>query len=115
MLLDFYKSLIKLRRDIPALSYLDKECIEVFELENKKTFSIQRWKDGSEVYLLFNFDNNNIKFTPSLTKGSWEKIFDSSEKIWNGPGTFLQKIISQGDELTVRGLNFVLYIKSGEM
>ncbi|OHE59735.1 MAG: malto-oligosyltrehalose trehalohydrolase [Thermodesulfovibrio sp. RBG_19FT_COMBO_42_12] len=115
VLLDFYKSLIKLRRDIPALSYLDKECIEVFELENKKTFSIQRWKDGSEVYLLFNFDNNNIKFTPSLTKGSWEKIFDSSEKIWNGPGTFLQKIISQGDELTVRGLNFVLYIKSGEM
>ena len=115
VLLDFYKSLIKLRRDIPALSYLDKECIEVFELENKKTFSIQRWKDGSEVYLLFNFDNNNIKFTPSLTKGSWEKIFDSSEKIWNGPGTFLQKKISQGDELTVRGLNFVLYIKSGEM
>ncbi|OGW47151.1 MAG: malto-oligosyltrehalose trehalohydrolase [Nitrospirae bacterium RBG_13_41_22] len=115
VLCDFYNELIQLRRTIPALSNLDKECLDIFGLEDKRVLLMRRWKDESNVFIIFNFDNADVRLTAPLIEGIWRKHLDSSEDMWNGPGTIIQEIISQGSELTVRGLSFVLYIKSGEI
>jgi maltooligosyltrehalose trehalohydrolase len=111
VLLDYYKNLIKLRRDIPALSHLDKECLDVSELEGKRVLFLKRWKDDSDVFCIFNFHDTDIRLTVPLTEGIWEKILDSSENIWNGPGTLLPARLTQGQTITVRNQSLALYMK----
>jgi maltooligosyltrehalose trehalohydrolase len=111
ILLNFYKNLIKLRKEIPALSNLDKKNLEVSEFEDKRVLFVKRWKDKSEVFCIFNYNNTVAKIiTPSI-KETWEKILDSSDEIWKGPGTFLPERITQGEEIAVRDQSFALYIK----
>jgi maltooligosyltrehalose trehalohydrolase len=111
VLLDYYKNLIKLRRDIPALSNLDKDSLDVFGFEDEKLLFMRRWKDEGEVFSIFNFNNTDVRFAAPSIVGVWEKLLDSSENTWNGPGTFLPERITQGEEMTVRSQSLALYIK----
>jgi maltooligosyltrehalose trehalohydrolase len=111
VLLRFYKNLIKLRREIPALSNLSKENLDVCGIEDKRVLLIKRWKDESEVFCIFNYNNNDAKIIIPLIKGIWKKILDSSDKIWKGLGTYLPKRITQDEEITVRSQNLALYMK----
>ncbi|MDI6891064.1 MAG: malto-oligosyltrehalose trehalohydrolase [Thermodesulfovibrionales bacterium] len=113
VLLDFYKCLIKLRRTIPALCNLDKGNLDVCGLEDKKVLFMKRWKDESKIFLVFNFNNVDISLTAPLTEGVWEKILESSDTKWNGPGTFLPEEITHGNEITMRSQSLVLYMKEG--
>ncbi|OGW39333.1 MAG: malto-oligosyltrehalose trehalohydrolase [Nitrospirae bacterium RBG_13_39_12] len=110
VLLDFYKHLIRLKKETPALSNLDKDSLDVFAFEDKKVLFIRRWKGGSEVFSIFNFNNADAKLTAPLT-GGWRKILDSSENIWNGPGTLLLEKMTKGKEITVRSNSLALYVK----
>jgi maltooligosyltrehalose trehalohydrolase len=41
----------------------------------------------------------------------WEKVLDSSDRKWDGPGTLLPENIYNEQELTIRAESFALYIK----
>ncbi len=111
VLCDFYMELIQLRRTIPAFMYPDKKCMDIFAAEGKRIFSVRRWNGGSEVYLFFNFDNVDIRFSIPPVKGAWKKFLDTSEEKWNGPGTSVPESVMQGDEITFRSKSCVLYIR----
>jgi maltooligosyltrehalose trehalohydrolase len=111
VLLGYYRNLIKLRRNIPALSSLDNGCLDIFGLEDKKALLMKRWKDKSKAFIIFNFDNTDLSLTAPLTEGIWIKLLDSSEDTWNGPGTFLSERVTQGEEMTVRSQSLALYMK----
>jgi maltooligosyltrehalose trehalohydrolase len=85
--------------------------MDIFAEEGKRIFSLRRWNVGSEVYLFFNFDNVDIRFSVSLVKGAWKKFLDTSEEKWNGPGTSVPERMMQGDEITFRSKSCVLYIR----
>lgn len=111
ILRDFYKNLIKLRREIPALSNLDKDSLDVFGLEEEKVVFMRRWNGSSLVFHLFNFSKSDTKLTVSVDEGRWRKILDSSEKVWDGPGTILPESIGTGEKITVRGHSFAIYAR----
>jgi maltooligosyltrehalose trehalohydrolase len=111
VLLRFYKKLIKLRREIPVLSNLSKENLDVYGIEDKRVLLIKRWKDESEVFCIFNYNNNDAKFIIPLINGIWKKILDSSDKIWKGLGTYLPERITQDEEITVKSQSLALYMK----
>lgn len=111
VLLDFYKRLIKLRRETPALSNLDKDSLDVCGIERDKILSVRRWMDGSHVLYVSNFSRENMKHRVSLPEGRWRKVLDSSDSIWNGPGTHAPDIVSAGEEITLRGQSIALYMK----
>jgi len=111
VLFDFYKKLIKLRRDIPALSNLDKERLDVCGLVEKKGLFMRRWKDDSDVFCIFNFNDTDLRLTVPLTEGIWIKVLDSSENIWGGLGTVLSERLTPGKEITVRSHSLALYKK----
>jgi len=111
VLLDFYKHLIKLREDIPALSNLDRDCLDVAGFEDKKVFFMRRWKGESEIFCVFNFNSSAVRLTASLTGKVWRKILDSSVGMWDGPGTFLPETITQDEKIEVRGQSLALYMK----
>jgi maltooligosyltrehalose trehalohydrolase len=111
VLLDFYKCLMKLRKSIPALSNIDKECLDVCGLEDRKVLLIRRWRDLSNVFCIFNFSDADTRLTIPLTEGVWRKALDSAEDQWNGPGTVLRERITLNEEVTVRSRSVVLYVK----
>jgi maltooligosyltrehalose trehalohydrolase len=112
VLLNFYKSLIRLRREIPALSALDRERLDAYGFGEDRILLISRWKEESHVFIMSNFNRDDRRIINfSLPEGVWKKIFDSSEKEWNGPGTFLPGKIGQGEEINLRGQSLAVYMK----
>jgi maltooligosyltrehalose trehalohydrolase len=115
VLLDFYKHLITLRKQIPALSSLDKDSLDVTGFEESKILCMRRWKGNNNIFCVFNFHELDMKFISSMPEGTWEKTLDSSDSTWNGPGSLLPEKTIRGEELTIRGRSVALYRKESEL
>ncbi|MFX1476298.1 MAG: malto-oligosyltrehalose trehalohydrolase [Promethearchaeota archaeon] len=109
ILLGFYRRLIRLRTDIPALANLDKNSLDVSGMEEEKLLLFRRWYNRSQVYCVMNFNKKEIVFSSQFFEGGWKKVIDSADTVWMGPGSSLPGDIAQGHELTIRPLSFALY------
>ncbi|MCI0453753.1 MAG: malto-oligosyltrehalose trehalohydrolase [Candidatus Dadabacteria bacterium] len=109
VLFDFYRSLIKLRKEIPALSNLSKDNLDVWGLEKERILFMERWKDSSYIFSIFNLNKKEQKIKVSTSEGKWKRVLDSSDNMWNGPGTLLPEKISSGDEIIIRGFSLATY------
>lgn len=117
IMLKYHKDLIKLRKEIPALSNLDKESLDVWGFEPERVVMLRRWKeeDSSHVFCIFNFSRTDAKLKASLPGKEWKKIWDSSDQIWGGPGSVLPERITGGQELMLRGHSFAAYTEEGPL
>ncbi|MFC1912216.1 malto-oligosyltrehalose trehalohydrolase [Chloroflexota bacterium] len=113
VLLEFYKELIRLRKEIPALVHLSKDTLEVEGDEENKTICLRRWKDGDEVMAVFNFADNRLSMSLPIPAGQWRKRLDSAEECWQGKGSTLpdQLISTRECTLNLAPKSFVLFIK----
>lgn len=111
VLLNYYKYLIKIRTEIPALSNLDKNRLEVHGDERQKVIYARRWnkENNNQVFLIFNFNKEDSRIHFRFPEGRWKKVLDSSEKEWNGPGSLIPEIIECGWELSIRGFALSLF------
>ncbi len=108
-LLAFYKHLITLRKTIPALSHLNKTCLAVDGFEEEKMVCVRRWKDAGQVCAIFNFNNVGVEIIPPIPDGHWNKIADSADTSWHGPGSPAADRLSSGGKTMVAGCSFVVY------
>ncbi len=107
----FYKELIGLRKNIPALSHLSKENMEIMAFLEKALF-VRRWIDNDDVFLMYNFGPEIVKARLRLPEGTWHKILDSSETVWGGKGGLSENHVkTQASELfmSIYPYSFVLY------
>ena len=115
ILLGLYKTLIKIRTENPALSRLDRACLEVTGLEEKKVMFLRRWSGDRKdsVFCFFNFskEHSGITVPSSLEPDRWRKNLVSSDVIWGGGGPSLPDIVTAGDEITLSPLSFAVYSK----
>jgi len=113
VLLEFYKQLIQLRRQTPALAYLSKDNTDIRAIEERKLLFLHRWKGDNEVMALFNLNNNQTSVTLPIPVGRWCKRLDSAEERWDGRGTILPQWLSSKREVTVTlsPWAFALFIK----
>ncbi|MDA2919818.1 malto-oligosyltrehalose trehalohydrolase [Desulfobacterota bacterium AH_259_B03_O07] len=111
VLLDYYKTIIQLRIQIPALSNLDKDSLELFGFENEKVVCMRRWEEEtqSQVFLVINLNRSDLNIIVNFPQGNWIKVLDSSEEKWNGPGSILPEEIDSEKEIDLRGLSLALY------
>jgi maltooligosyltrehalose trehalohydrolase len=86
ILLEFYKKLIQLRKEIPSLSHLDKKGVKVETFEKKKTILIRREYGEDRLIGVFNFDRNPVKIKTTIKGGDWQRIFSSASEEWGGIG-----------------------------
>ena len=112
ILLAFYKQLITLRKTIPALSHLDKTCLAVDGFEGEKVVYVRRWKDASRGGIIFNFNSASVEITTPIPDGQWNKIADSADKSWHGPGSPAAGRLFSGEERKVAGGKFDVYNKN---
>jgi maltooligosyltrehalose trehalohydrolase len=86
IMLGFYRELLRLRRDVPALASLDRKAQEVTLSGNGKAIVARRWTKNSTVAMAFYFGNDEQVIDLPLPAGLWRVIMDSSEERWNGVG-----------------------------
>jgi maltooligosyltrehalose trehalohydrolase len=106
---EFYRELLRLRREIPALAALDKNSLEVSGLEDPRLVFLRRWSAENQIFCVMNFDPQEATFNASLPPGNWKKLLDSANKEWAGPGSPLPERIETGQALTISGRSFALY------
>jgi maltooligosyltrehalose trehalohydrolase len=112
VLRDFYRELIRLRKEIPALANLSKEDAEITTYEKKLLF-VRRWKNDSEAIIFLNFGTSQISFDFPCPPGQWRKQVDSDEPQWLGSGSLILERFESGGavNLTLNPEAFVLFIK----
>jgi maltooligosyltrehalose trehalohydrolase len=87
VMLDFYKTLISLRKQEPALRNLNRNQLNIQENENDQTLLLHRWHEGQHILCLMNFSKEVRTATLPTFLTEWQKLLDSSEAIWKRPST----------------------------
>jgi maltooligosyltrehalose trehalohydrolase len=87
ILWDWYRELLRLRRELPALVQLDMETIEVEAVPG--TMFLRRWSGSNQVFAVFHFDSKSRNISAAIPRGQWRKLLDSSESKWDGKGSEL--------------------------
>ncbi len=111
-LFEFYKELIRLRKETPALARLSKDAMAVGGFEDK-ILLIQRWSEGNEVVLVFNLSQDQSSVTIPMPVGRWHKRLDSAEERWQGSGSIIpEQLDARGEvSLIISPWAFVLFLK----
>jgi maltooligosyltrehalose trehalohydrolase len=116
VLYDFYRELIRLRKENAVLACLSKDNMEVMGDESNKSLYVRRWQGDSEVVIIYNFSDNAVKKHQFVSVGEWHRVLDSADERWLGGGdTIPGKIDSKGEiDLTLEPKSFVLLEKGEE-
>lgn len=112
ILLEFYKTLIRLRKEIPSLFVVDKKGIKITGFQKEKVIVIKREQREDRTICLFNFNDRPVKVEMAVEQGSWEKVFASASEEWGGMGALIpESILSDGSEVifVLDAYAFVIY------
>ncbi len=114
ILLHFYQTLIRLRKEIPPLFHLSKK-MKVKAL-GAEAMLVRREYGEDQVVSVFNFRNTASEIRVPFGRGSWQKVFDSSSDQWGGPCGSAPEVIQSGGarvHLDLRAYGFVVYRSEG--
>ncbi len=112
VVLAYYRELLRLRRQVPALRTLDREALTVVFSEAERTMTVQRRHPEGNVTLLFNLAEAKRTMRALPPQGRWQRFFDSAEVRWGGPGTALPELASLEDPLVLSPGNAAAYIQA---
>jgi maltooligosyltrehalose trehalohydrolase len=85
VMLAYYKTLIAIRKQLPALNKLNRQQLAVSFNEAQNSLLLQRWDAQQQVCCVMNFSGDQQSIT--LTAGqNWKLVLDSADTQWGGPG-----------------------------
>lgn len=108
------KRLIDMRRTIPALTRMDRQCVGATGIEDEKVLFVDRWCDGSRAFGCFNFNTGAVAVEAPFPDVPLCKAIDSADAAWDGPGASMPPS-AQGDQhVMIPPHSFSLYTGGGE-
>jgi len=108
-MLRLHKELIRLRKTTPALANLSKKSTRVHSDTEASVLVVRRGHQKGDAVEIFNFGDEPRKIEfPGFT-GIAEKIIDSAEAKWKGPGSQLPQRIDQPGAFEISPRSFALY------
>ena len=110
---EFYRELLRLRRELAPLAELKKEQSEVLGFDSQRVLLLRRWSGNETVMAILNFNNTVLVSTLRTAPGTWSKLLDSSDPRWQGPGSSLPSELdaSVTIELQLPASSAVLYTR----
>ncbi len=110
-MLDYYKTLIEIRKTNPVLKFPDKDNLNIEE--DNKLYTLNRWQDDDHILCFMNYSDQtrNVKI-PESKNNNWSKILDSSSGQFNGPGECGAPSISSGETTNVSKTTILIYSNS---
>jgi maltooligosyltrehalose trehalohydrolase len=111
VLLDFYRELLRLRRGSPALRFPDNGRMRLTPFAEHRTLAVERWDGDSESLLLLNFGSARAEVRITLQDGTWDRVLDSADHRWNGPGAVSPAQLKVASEvrISIAPLSVALY------
>ena len=113
-LLEFYKKLIRFRKEHPAYKNRARNAqrIQIDELQNLVKIEKFLEVDGEpELLIILNYKQEDATF--SIHAGNnWNLYLDSADSKWGGPGKTAPDIVSIGNSVTIKGHSILIYTRS---
>lgn len=96
----FYRELLWLRRELPALARLDNASLTA-TLIAPTVLELRRWRDDNRVVVWMNFAAEPATATVAPGAGSWDKQLDAADAGWSGDGSSLPMQLADGNLSTL--------------
>ncbi len=109
VLLEFYKTLIRLRKEDFCLAWLDNEHLDMVIVPEKKIAYWYRRHRNRHLFFIAGFGLEEQVCSPGVEPGKWKKVFDSTLPCWMGTGVLMPEYLEQKTELTIKPFSFVFY------
>ncbi len=104
----FYQTLIRMRKNIPALKNLNKENLNVIPITDK-IVQLKRHHHHNAVMSFMNFSNEVQTMALTHIEGEYQKVLDSADTMWLGSGQVAPEKIAKGETLTLQPWHFVVF------
>jgi hypothetical protein len=75
---DFYRELIRMRRECPPLASLGREDMQVVACEEERVLVVYRSAENVRMLCLFNYSDQTRVISPSLACGTMHVLLDST-------------------------------------
>ncbi len=109
MMREWYRRLLRLRRQLPALSELSMAGLDAGVPAGQKALWLHRRQGEDEAVALFNFSTDIVVCDFPATTGRWKKLIDSAATAWQGPGAGLPETLTGGTPLAIPPVSCALY------
>ncbi len=109
VLLNWYRHLIQLRRQHPALRSSDRRRTMASSDEEKKLVFLHRYHPNSAVFCIFNFNQQAVSYT--FSDGYGKQKLNSDQSQWLGSGISISEKANQGDTISLPPQSVVMYEK----
>ena len=115
-MLEYYKTLIELRKDHNALAELNRKNVEVEVNEQQQTLILHRWYEDENIVCCMNFSKEQQQVKLLTDENEWVKLLDSADPKWKGPKAS-EDSISKGRAVTLQPESVLIYSnqKQGEV
>jgi maltooligosyltrehalose trehalohydrolase len=107
----FYRELLRLRRELPALARLDNASLTATVIA-PTVLELRRWCDENRVVIWMNFSAEPVTVTVDLGAGAWSQLLDAADSRWGGEGCALSPQWTDGNlpnTLTLSAYAVVVY------
>jgi len=101
VLYEFYRALIRLRREHPALAHLSTENLGAASFERHRVLLMRRWAGEAEACTILHFGESPVTLELPLPAGDWRKVLDSGEERWYGAGSAVPPTLRSAGEVSL--------------
>jgi maltooligosyltrehalose trehalohydrolase len=108
---DYYKLLIKLRKEHPLLEDRQRKHMKTDINEEHCILFVTRKIKKRVLWMILNFSKQPVMVVPKMGGGKWNRILDSSDQVWNGPGSKSPIQLKKGKEIIVSAESVLIYQK----
>ena len=110
----FYKELLRLRREVPAFASLDMQSLRAVPDEKSDVLVVRRPHERGEAVIAFHFGAKPAHVSFPFARGAWNKLIDSADERWAGPGSLLAAEIHSESQisLTLNPRSFAVYLRT---
>ncbi len=111
----WYRELLRIRRELPALRRLDLARQEVTAIPGTSVLFLRRFHEAGEFLMLCNFASTAESITISLPDLGWRPILNSRETRWDGNGDAAPRVVLNHGvaEIDVPGKGLIAYLGTG--
>jgi len=107
-LLDFYREMIRLRKNHRPLSNMNRKQLEVSSAEASNCLLLRRWDGEEQVLCVLNFSDRSQEILLPDHAGLWYKLLDSADPKWNGPASSAGTV-KGAQKITIQPESILIY------
>ncbi len=107
-MLQFYQTLIRLRKTHPVLKNLNRQNLDVAVNELKQVLTLRRWEGKNRILAFMNFSDKQQSVEVPATGTRYRKLLDSASEQWKGPQDAAE-YIGEGRQVRLQPESILIY------